>query len=120
MIEVPKAPPWPCVECGITHSHDENTCCETYIPDAYVIEVTPSNRQGRGRWWAPRRKGYTSTLGLAGLYTREEATRIASSSDRGERAVPLVDVLRTERARWNPDADAVWTVLGWFIPGTPL
>ena len=108
---------WPCLTCGRTHAHSDPTCPD-FRPDAYLLEVAPQHRTGRGKWWAANRCGYTSKLGLAGLYTREEAEKVARTSDRGERAVSLSDALNEHErvARWRRQPGNVWTDLGWEAP----
>ena len=39
----------------------------------YVIEVAPTSRPSRGRWWQPERSGYTNEIAEAGLYDQAEA-----------------------------------------------
>lgn len=38
-----------------------------------------------GTWWGPNRQGYFRNVTEAGLYTEEEAKRIASNPDPGRR-----------------------------------
>ncbi len=64
----------------------------------YLLEVIPERRAGRGRWWAPFRRGYTNKIENAGIYSEEEALETAANSDRTV-AVPVEDAIAELRKR---------------------
>lgn len=57
----------------------------------YVIEVAPTSRPSRGRWWQPERSGYTNEIAEAGLYDQAEAGEIERKPEHVAR--PVADVL---------------------------
>lgn len=54
-------------------------------PDDYtgpcLIELEQHHRSGRGRWWRPKRAGYTDILTEAGVYPAAEARGLARAGD---------------------------------------
>lgn len=57
-------------------------------------------------WWGKDSRGYTSNLDNAGKYTKDEAKRICSNSDRREMAFPVEYIDgNAHRAVWQSHID---------------
>jgi hypothetical protein len=51
-------------------------CVPGDFTEACLIEVEPSRRSGRGRWWLHGGHGYTDLLPLAGVFSAAVARRL--------------------------------------------
>lgn len=61
--------------------------------ELWLLEVKPSERQGRGRWWRPNGAGYTDDLAEAGLYSADDAERRERGGHTSARALAAREIL---------------------------
>jgi len=92
---------------------------ERDLSGLYLLEVPPSHRAGRGRWWGPNRCGYTSILALAGVYGEAEANEIAGyAAEQAPVPVPLDEALADPDV-WKTEPPAANTVMSILIGRRP-
>lgn len=67
----------------------------TGAPEFFLIEVRPTFRRGRGRFWRPNGNGYTDLIERAGVYSSRDALEIAhGDSEHKTRLMPALRALR--------------------------
>jgi hypothetical protein len=80
------------------------------MSDAYVLEVIPAERSGRGRFWRPAGTGYTNDPGQAGVWPGSHARvryALREADALSYRAVPVEQVLSELQAEADAAAQRV-------------